>query len=75
MSERACAYVQAENSEIFTMQEMKQYLDEKGIAKYKWTERLEFVDQMPQVADGKIDMKGLEADIISKLKAEGVEFE
>ena len=75
MGERACAYVQPEPGETFTMGEMKQYLEEKGIARYKWPERLEIVDQIPQVGDGKIDMKGLEADIINKLKAEGVEFE
>ena len=75
MGERACAYVQSEKGETFTLEEMQAYLDEKGIAKYKWPERIELVDEMPKVGDGKVDMKGMEADIIEKLKLEGVEIE
>lgn len=75
MGERACAYVKPEKGQVFTIEDMRKFLDEKGIAKYKWPERLEIVDQIPQVGDGKIDMTTLEADIVKKLKAEGVEFE
>ena len=45
------------------------YLDALGVAKYKWPERLEFVEALPQTNVGKIDKKRLRADVVAKLVA------
>ena len=69
--ERACAYLALKPGETLSFGEMVSFLKEKRIASYKLPERLEIVEQMPMVGDGtKLDIKGLEADIIEKLKAE-----
>jgi non-ribosomal peptide synthetase component E (peptide arylation enzyme) len=71
MGERACAYIVPKQGEQFTFHEMVSWLREKGVAPYKLPERLEFLDQMPMVADVKVDKKVLREDIARKLRAEG----
>jgi 2,3-dihydroxybenzoate-AMP ligase len=68
--ERACAYVVPKQGQTFTFDEMKTFLLEKQIAKYKLPERLEILDAMPTVGDsGKIDKKVLKTDIDEKILA------
>jgi non-ribosomal peptide synthetase component E (peptide arylation enzyme) len=69
--ERACAYIALKPGETLSFDEMVSFLKEKKIASYKFPERLELVEQIPMVGDGtKVDIKGLEDDIIEKLKTE-----
>jgi 2,3-dihydroxybenzoate-AMP ligase len=46
------------------------YLDERGLAKYKWPERLELVDALPRTQVGKLAKNALRADISAKLATE-----
>ena len=70
--ERVCAYVSIKPGETFTLDEMVSFIKSKGLAAFKFPERLEIVDRIPMVGDGtKADLKGLEKDIADKLKAEG----
>ncbi len=69
--ERCCAYVVTKSGQAITFDEMKDFLIEKQMAKYKIPERLEIVEAMPTVGDsGKIDKKVLKTEIEEKLKAE-----
>jgi 2,3-dihydroxybenzoate-AMP ligase len=46
------------------------YLDSRGVARFKWPERLEIVAALPITNVGKIDKKKLRDDIAAKLAAE-----
>ena len=58
--ERACAFVVLRKGQALTLEALKEFLASKRMAKFKWPERLEFIDQMPNVGDsGKVDKKVL----------------
>jgi non-ribosomal peptide synthetase component E (peptide arylation enzyme) len=60
--ERACAFVVLRKGQTLTLEGMKEFLASKRMAKFKWPERLESIDQMPTVGDsGKVDKKVLRA--------------
>jgi acyl-CoA synthetase (AMP-forming)/AMP-acid ligase II len=42
-----------------TLQEIKDHLDQRGLAKYKWPERLVRLDEIPTSGPGKIDRRAL----------------
>ncbi len=55
LQERACACVVLRPGvEGFTFEEMKAFLDERGVAKQYWPERLEVLPALPATASGKI---------------------
>lgn len=66
--ERACAYVVA--STDLSLNDVVAALDQQGLAKYKWPERLEQVDGLPRSPGGKIKKTELVEDIEAKLDAE-----
>ena len=69
--EKTCAYVVPKPGRSFSFAEMKEFLLNKQMAKYKLPERLEVVATMPTVGDsGKVDKKVLRTDIEEKLKKE-----
>ncbi len=71
LGERACAYIQPRPGQSLTLEEVAQYLQEKGLAKYKLPERIELVTALPQKGLGKVDKKLLQEEIAQKLQAEG----
>ena len=71
LGERACAFVIPKRGEQFSFEEMISFLEERGIAKVKWPERLEIVDEFPMVGDQKVSKRKLVEIITDKLKAEG----
>jgi cyclohexanecarboxylate-CoA ligase len=72
MQEKGCAYVQVEAGHEFTFEDMTTYLDEQGIAKQKYPERLEIVDKFPMTASGKIQKNVLRERIADELGLEPV---
>lgn len=68
--QRACAFVVAE--EPISLEEITDFLDSQGLAKYKWPERLELVEEMPKTATNKIDKLTLGERIEQTLVEEGV---
>lgn len=58
LGEKACAFVVAAGSPL-TMLEVQAHLEDVGLAKYKWPERLEWVDDLPRSNVNKIDKKTL----------------
>ena len=57
LGEKACAVVVLRPGQVVTLAELTAWLDKAGIAKLKWPERLEVVNEMPLTPTRKI-MKG-----------------
>lgn len=72
MGERICAFVVPVAGKTFTLEEVWDFLlNERGIARFKVPERLEFIDELPLTHVGKYDKKNLREKITEILKAEG----
>jgi non-ribosomal peptide synthetase component E (peptide arylation enzyme) len=54
LGERACIFIQKRVDAHITLEDITAALDTAGLAKYKWPERLEFVDEMPLTPTRKI---------------------
>jgi cyclohexanecarboxylate-CoA ligase len=55
LGERACAFVVAAKSgEELAFAAMQKYLGDAGVSKYYWPERLEYIDEIPRNAVGKV---------------------
>ena len=59
LGERACAFVVTANPQI-TLKALTAHLNAKGIATFKWPERLEVVPELPMTASGKVQKFQLE---------------
>ncbi|MBI2535114.1 MAG: AMP-binding protein [Deltaproteobacteria bacterium] len=60
MGERVCAFVVCAQGKPVDLIEIKSFLEAKGLARFKWPERIEIVKSLPRVASGyKIDKKKL----------------
>jgi 2,3-dihydroxybenzoate-AMP ligase len=71
LGEQACAYVVLRpGAQPLTLEGLRGYLAGRGIARYKWPERLEVVDGLPLTKVGKVDKKTLREDIATKLELE-----
>jgi 2,3-dihydroxybenzoate-AMP ligase len=70
LGERACAYVTLRAGASFAIGEMRSLLESRGVARYKWPERIEVLSAMPLTNVGKIRKADLRRDIESKLAAE-----
>jgi cyclohexanecarboxylate-CoA ligase len=54
LQERAAACVVLKPGESLTFEEMKAFLESKGVARQYWPERLEILDELPRTPSGKI---------------------
>jgi non-ribosomal peptide synthetase component E (peptide arylation enzyme) len=54
LGEKACAFVICRPHSIFSLQEMQRFLEQQGVAKQYWPERLEICSELPRAANGKI---------------------
>ncbi|HET9772810.1 MAG TPA: (2,3-dihydroxybenzoyl)adenylate synthase [Acidimicrobiia bacterium] len=72
LGEKVCAYVALRpDAAPLTVESLREYLAGRGIARYKWPERVETVDALPVTKVGKVDKKALRDDIAGKLQIEG----
>jgi 2,3-dihydroxybenzoate-AMP ligase len=68
MGERACACVVPVKGEDFSFEEMIFFLKERGLAIHKLPERLEIMEEFPQLVDGqKVDKISLKKMILDKI--------
>ncbi len=68
LQEKACAVIcMKENEEALTLETMKAFLLEKGVAKQYWPEYIEIVDHFPTTASGKIQKFKLRELVNEKL--------
>ena len=54
LGEKGCVFVTLVEGAKMTLDEVRGYLEERGVAKFKWPERLEIVDAMPMTPTRKI---------------------
>lgn len=72
LGERPAAVVELRNGvEDLTLEELREFLDERGIAVFKHPERLEIVQSLPRTEVGKIAKADLEERLTRMLKEEG----
>lgn len=67
LQERACAFVILRPGESLTLAEVVRYLESREIARQKFPERLEIVDEFPMTPSGKIQKFRLREAIAAKL--------
>ena len=73
LGERACVYATLRSAaEVPNLKDLKGFLLERGLTKFKLPERLEIVEELPVTNVGKVSKKELREDITQKLKEEGV---
>lgn len=70
--EKACAFVITRGNGGVTLDDLTEFLQSRGIARFKFPERLEVVDVFPISPVGKILRSELRACIAEKLKAESI---
>ncbi|WP_329080068.1 (2,3-dihydroxybenzoyl)adenylate synthase [Streptosporangium sp. NBC_01469] len=62
MGERTCAFLIVRD-QAPTLREIKRFLKERGVAGYKWPDRVELVEAFPRTPVGKISKKELAASL------------
>ncbi|AXK85243.1 AMP-binding protein [Nocardia farcinica] len=70
LGEKTCAYLVAATGVASSLDDIRAHLEALGVAKFKWPERLEWVQELPQTSVGKVDKKRLRTDIGEKLASE-----
>ena len=69
LGERVALYVVLRPGTALTLEEVRTAMAEAEVARYKWPERLEVVDELPATKVGKIDKKALREDLKTRLVA------
>jgi len=70
LGEQTCAYLVLRPGETLDVASLGAYLDGRGVARFKWPERVEVLDALPVTNVGKVDKKKLRDDIAAKLVEE-----
>lgn len=73
LGERTCVFVVLQPDATLTLEEIVTFLDEQGVARYKYPERLEVVDALPRNAVNKVLRRKLRELLREKRKQEEVE--
>ncbi|MFG2550934.1 (2,3-dihydroxybenzoyl)adenylate synthase [Streptomyces sp. NPDC048581] len=71
LGERVCLYVVPEPGHTVTLDDIHHLMEDSGIARFKFPDRLVTVPELAATKVGKIDKKALRADIARRLDAEG----
>jgi 2,3-dihydroxybenzoate-AMP ligase len=69
LGERVCLYVVPRPGAELTLDQVRQSMEDAGVARYKLPEHLVLTDSLPATKVGKIDKKTLRADIVQRLAA------
>jgi 2,3-dihydroxybenzoate-AMP ligase len=74
LGERACAFLVGATGRRVELPDIQKHLESLGVAKYKWPERIIWLDEMPRASQvGKIDRRVLRKTAADALAAESVE--
>ena len=66
LGERAVAFVVArEAGRPLTLEDLKRYLDEQGMARYKWPEEIRVLSEIPLSGPGKVDRRTLQGQLLT----------
>jgi non-ribosomal peptide synthetase component E (peptide arylation enzyme) len=72
LGEKLCAFIQPEAGQSISLEEVKQFMEQKGIAIFQWPERLETLEGWPLTGVNKIDKRRLRVFITVNLFQEGM---
>ncbi len=67
LGEKCCAYLEVKPGESLAIEEVQAFMAKEGVAKYKWPERIEIINQLPRTPTGKILKYVLREEIAKKL--------
>ncbi|HVW34175.1 MAG TPA: AMP-binding protein, partial [Acidimicrobiia bacterium] len=70
LGEQTCAFLVLRPGDRLDLPALSAYLDSRGVARFKWPERLEVVEALPVTGVGKVDKRKLRDDIAAKLRRE-----
>jgi 2,3-dihydroxybenzoate-AMP ligase len=70
LGEKACAYLALRDGNAFDLIAMREFLAARGVAQFKWPERIELVRELPVTNVGKIRKTALRTDIAQKIASE-----
>jgi len=70
LGERSCAFLALRDGETLAIAVMREFLAARGVAQFKWPERIEIVRELPVTNVGKVKKSELRRDIAEKLAAE-----
>ena len=68
LGERVVAFVVSRDDSTPSLDELRKFLGERGLAKYKWPEYLELLDEIPVAGPGKVNRKELRERYASALR-------
>ena len=69
--ERMCAFIAPrQNGASVGLDTLREHLADQGLAKFKWPERIELVEELPVTTSGKVSKPLMREIIAAKLKAE-----
>ena len=71
LGERVCAFVRPRDGQVITLEEVREHLEREGVAKYKWPERVELMDELPLTNVGKVAKNVLRERIKVQMESEG----
>ncbi|SNR29657.1 (2,3-dihydroxybenzoyl)adenylate synthase [Blastococcus mobilis] len=69
LGERVALYAVLKPGATLTLEDVRTAMAAADVARYKWPERLEVVDDLPTTKVGKIDKKALREDLATRLAA------
>jgi len=71
MGEEVCIFVEKkEDATDLTLDEIKKFMEENGVAKYKWPRRIELIKALPRNPTGKVLKYTLRDELAKKLEIE-----
>ena len=70
LGERSCAYLSLQDGGTLELAGMREFLAARGVAQFKWPERIEIVNELPLTNVGKVRKSELRRDIAEKIAAE-----
>jgi 2,3-dihydroxybenzoate-AMP ligase len=70
LGERACAFVTLKPGAELALDGLKDFLGSRGLARFKWPERLEVIETMPLTNVGKIKKAELRREIEARIASE-----
>lgn len=68
LGEKCCAFIELKANETITLEEVQAFMNQEGVAKYKWPERIETITQLPRTPTGKVLKYVLRDSIAQKMK-------
>jgi 2,3-dihydroxybenzoate-AMP ligase len=70
LGEKTCAYLALRDGAAFDIVKMRKFLEARGVAQFKWPERIELVHELPLTNVGKVRKSELRTDIAEKIARE-----